>query len=425
MHILAVIILVALLLIFYFDAARRARGPDLGSSQSSDNHARSSLEFSRGLAFISKGKMFYRERDGDVKEIHSHYIQDSIDRLERSQKLHDWKEGTSFSTSYTGREKTLGGDQLDIVFSSAIHYANDKLLYFLKDENFGGLFEYDLNTGDEKRLLHQQKLDYQDIRSDRESNRLLCAQYYANGIANITTFEPDGSESKELTAGDTVDRAPSFIPGENRILFECAGLARGEDGFVIALGPSTIQLLDLGDADLSTILEHPNFDFLSPRVNSHGDLYFIRRPFEAVKYHGRHLFTDIVLFPFRLIRAVFHYLNFFSLMYTRKPLTSASGPKVEADLKEIMLKGKRINAENALRKERAVSGVPSLVPRSWELIRKDRDGNESILATNVASYDIDDDDQLVYSNGFGIFLLGANNHPQLLLRDTLINEIII
>ncbi|MFX5595148.1 hypothetical protein ABTD92_21070, partial [Acinetobacter baumannii] len=85
---------------------------------------------------------------------------------------------------------------------------------------------------------------------------------------------------------------------------------------------------------------------------------------------------------FRLLRAVFHYLNFFSLMYSRKPLTSASGPALNADLKEIILKGKRIDAEKALLNENKINGVPSLVPASWQLISRDQQGNETVLAAN-------------------------------------------
>jgi hypothetical protein len=83
-----------------------------------------------------------------------------------------------------------------------------------------------------------------------------------------------------------------------------------------------------------------------------------------------------------LLRAVFHYLNFFSLMYTRKPLTSASGPAMQADIKSILLQGRRIDAQKALGSEQPVQGAPSLVPNSWELVSRSREGVERILATS-------------------------------------------
>ena len=112
-------------------------------------------------------------------------------------------------------------------------------------------------------------------------------------------------------------------------------------------------------------------------------------------------------------------------MYTRKPLTSASGPEVQADLKEMLVKGKRIDAEKALRKESRINGVRSLVPRSWQLICRTRDGDEQVLAGNVAAFDITADGELVYTNGFGVFLLDGGNASRVILRDRLIAELTV
>ena len=91
--------------------------------------------------------------------------------------------------------------------------------------------------------------------------------------------------------------------------------------------------------------------------------------------------VDALLFSFRLLRAVFHY------------------PK------NILVQGKRIDAEKALREARAVHGVPSLVPADWQLVRRSPNGAEQVLATSVASYDIGADGAVVYTNGRGVFAI--------------------
>ncbi len=68
-----------------------------------------------------------------------------------------------------------------------------------------------------------------------------------------------------------------------------------------------------------------------------GHLYYIRRPYEVSHFSPRTALLDLVLFPFRLLRAVFHFLNFFSLVYSRKPLTTASGPKLNHEQQFILL----------------------------------------------------------------------------------------
>jgi len=271
----------------------------------------------------------------------------------------------------------------------------------------------------------RQNLHLTDLAPSPDGTQLAASSQQTSGVSNIALLKSDGSGYHEVTGGDTVDSAPCWIPGvPNRLLFQSAGFARNEQGYIVAQGAAGIQKLDMQSGSVEPILENPAFDYLKPRVSPTGDLLFIRRPYEAPRYGLGVLLMDMLLFPFRLLRAVFHYLNFFSLMYSRKPLTSASGPAVQADLKNILLQGRRIDAEKALRGARPVHGVPSLVPESWELVSRDQQGVERVLATNVASYDIGADGTIVYSNGRGVFVLEQDGSSRLALSDQLVAEVV-
>jgi hypothetical protein len=182
--------------------------------------------------------------------------------------------------------------------------------------------------------------------------------------------------------------------------------------------------LDMTSGSVAPILDDPRYDFLRPRVDPAGNLLFIRRPYEAPRYTTGSLIIDALLFPFRLLRAIFHYLNFFSLMYSRKPLTSASGPATQADIKQILLQGRRIDAEKALRSAETVQGVRSLVPQSWVLVRRGQQGTETVLATNVASFDIGADGTIVYSNGQAVFVLEQDGSSALATTGELVAEVV-
>jgi hypothetical protein len=54
-----------------------------------------------------------------------------------------------------------------------------------------------------------------------------------------------------------------------------------------------------------------------------------------------------------------------------------------------------------------------LVPRSWELIRRDPAGRTEVLAQHVVSFDLDAEGNLVYSNGFEVFSLRAGERASL------------
>jgi hypothetical protein len=421
------IIFILLILIIFAYLVYRLNGKDPADDIAVQQPtAPNSLGFGdKRLVFITRGKLFMKSGNGDPQEVQSPYVQEMMDRMERSRKLHSWKEGTAFEPSFVGDQSNQPTEQQALNATAAQFTPNDKLLYFLSDKKVGGLFEYDLKSGAEKRLLHQQRLLLGDLCIDHDGDRVLCSQKAANGTANIAIMDIEGDNYREVTGGDTVDSAPAWIPDNpDRIVFQSSGVARSEEGYVIALGPANIQMLDLNKSELTAIREDDELEFLQPKVTPDGDLLFIQRPYEVPRYSSSNLIMDFLLFPFRLLRAVFHYLNFFSLMYTRKPLTSASGPKVQADLKELLIKGKRIDAENALKKEHRVNGVRSLVPRSWKLIRKNRNGEERVIATNVSSYDVMRDGSIIFTNGYGVFILDSSNTAQVVFKGKLIAELI-
>ena len=425
MHIVIILLIVAVVIYLVY---RSSEGnPAQGNpSQQLESSATPAVNFDdKRLAFISRGKLFMKTGDAEPQEAQSPHVQGMMDRMERAKQRHSWKKGTAFESSFVGDRSQQPADQQVLNATAAQFTPDGKLLYFLRDNRVGGLFEYDLQDGSEKRLIHQQRLLLGDLCIDQAGQRVLCSQEGDNGTASIALMNVDGSDYREVTGGDTVDSAPAWIPGEpDKIVFQSSGVARSDEGYVVALGPASIQMLDLTKSELAPVREEEKSDFLQPKVGPAGDLFFIRRPYDPPRYGSGNLLVDFLLFPFRLLRAIFHYLNFFSLMYSQKPLTSASGPKVQANLKEMLIKGKRIDAENALKKEHRVNGVRSLVPRSWQLINRSRDGEEQVLATNVASYDIMSDGRVIFTNGYGVFMLDASNSAQVVFRGKLIAELV-
>lgn len=420
MHILIGLVLIAALVAWFFHATR----PPSGIAGTAGSTANASLQ-GMAVAYISGGKLFCKTDNGPEREIGSPYIQQVVDRLERSKERNAWKQGTSFQVAANGGVRDFEGAGAGIQFTSAIFHKERSLLYFLSDNAIGGLFSFDLDTGVELRLLHKQKLALSDLQVDASGSRIVASSVGPDGISNIATLDIEGNQFREMTAGDTVDAAPAWVPGEpDTIVYQSAGLARSPQGYVAAIAHTTIQKLNMRSGNIQAVLESGAHDFLHPRVSADGALHFIRRPYEVANYSAGNVLLDTLLFPFRLLRAVFHYLNFFSLMYSRKPLTGAAGPKVQADIKHIILKGRHIDAEKALRQENAINGVVSLVPRSWELVRRTAQGQETVLATNVASYDLLGDGSIIYSNGRAMFVLGHGNQSSVLLRADLIGDVV-
>jgi len=115
------------------------------------------------------------------------------------------------------------------------------------------------------------------------------------------------------------------------------------------------------------------------------------------------------VWPFRLLKAVFGYLNFFSMVYGKEPLRSAGGPRtpeLDQDLGSLWLHGRMIELSKV--KSDAQYGG-NLVPRDWELVRIDRAGaTPVVLAQHVAGFDLRPDGRVVFTNGFDILELDGD-----------------
>jgi hypothetical protein len=419
-HILIGLLVIAALVAWFYHATQPRPELPMGSSSA----AGIPLPAGMSVAYIAGGKLFCKTDHGVPRQISSPYIQDIEDRLARSQERNAWKQNTSFQVGAHGHMRDFNKDGGNIQFTSALFHKDRSVLYFLQDQGIGGLFSYDLDSGVELRIVHKQHLNLSDLQLDATGSKLLCSSGSKDGASNIATLDVEGNQFRELTGGDTIDGAPSFVPDDaDVVLYQSAGLARSPEGYIAAVGNMTIQKLNLRSGAIDTVLASPQHDFMQPRVMASGELLFIRRPYELPTYSSGNIVLDTLLFPFRLLRAVFHYLNFFSLMYSRKPLTGAAGPKVQADIKDIILKGRRIDAEKALRQENAINGVASLVPRSWELVSRSRQGSETVLATNVASYDLLADGSIIYSNGRAVFMLGKGGQSTLILKEDLVGDV--
>lgn len=379
----------------------------------------------RGLAFLANGQLWLRTTGGQPAPVESTYAREAADRRERTRERHSWKQGTSFGIAAGGGMRSFESADAPFLVTSAVFQDDGSLLYFQKDAAIGGLFRRDAASGNEQRLLLKPGLNLAGLALSPDGAQLAASSRHSDGIGNIALMQPDGAGSREVTGGDTVDSNPCWIPGSPKhLLFQSAGLARNEGGYIVAEGPASIQRLEMDTGTVVPILDDPRFDYLRPRVCPRGNLHFIRRPHEAPQAPWSATLLDSLLFPFRLLRAVFHYLNFFSMMYSRKPLTSANGPAREADLKQLVLQGRRIDAEKALRAGASSHGVPSLVPANWELVRLDPQGREDVLARHVASFDIAPDGTVLHSNGRGVFVLDRQGAPRLALTQALVSDLV-
>ena len=396
------------------------------------------------VAYLAEGKLFTAVEGGaKPRLIESHFAQEMLDRRERNRQRNEWRESGGMAWGFNRMVPGLPGAPdaaaRPIRFeclSRARDGAGD-LLYALQTEAVGGLFYWEQKTGYERRLFHRAHFHARDVACHPGDGTIAVAVRVDDGAVNIAVMKPDGRGMREITAGDSADECPAWVPpaaaggaDKHVLVYQSAGLGRGAHGLVVEQGPYAVFQLDVDGGEMRTLLESDEHDYLSPRVAPDGSLYYITRPYQSRRpqVSAVKVAKDIVLFPFRLVLAVVHFLDWFSMVFRRKPLLTAGGPPKEGpDARHMMLWGKLVDAEKAHAELKAGGGGAAgaaLVPKTWELRRRMPDKSENTLATNVIHFDLCADGGVVYTNGATVYRLAPDGRRTEICSARLIERVL-
>jgi hypothetical protein len=378
------------------------------------------------IAYLAQGKIRIKSGGDAPRTLDSPYGRSVHDRSVRSQQRHSWKnDGDGFLAGQMlwGKAATPGGPAPVLFTSLSRGMAPKQVVYSLASGSLCALCEADDLGAEERRLWNDNRRRVEHIHTCPRTGNVAFSVQHDNGTANIGVMLRGEPGFGEVTEGDSLDTAPRWAPGEERkIVYQSAGIGRNRDGHFLALGPFSIQAVNIDSAEMETLVEAPRTDFLSPQVAEDGTLYYIRRPHnEHAQVKPLRALKDTLLLPFRVLYAIFQFLNFFSMRYTGKKLNTPAGtPRRELDLKQMMIWGNLVQSQKAGEDE-----AMDLVPPSWLLARKAGSGPEEILAKGVLAYDIARDGSIVFSNGNAIFVRHPDGRKERLLTGAMIEQVVV
>jgi hypothetical protein len=384
------------------------------------------------ITYLSKGNLYYREGDHPSRLIESPFGKEVKDTALRLYQKHEWKmkgEESVFEKSILWG-MTQPGSKDALVYIAAVTGggSEEELTYVLHTDRIGGLFLYNHKKNEEIRLFHNNQFRAGYLDRNPVTGELLCSRIMENGTANINLVQKGTNELQELTEGDSLDEAPSWIPGtKSQFVYQSAGIARNTQGVPIGIGHYAIQKLDFTKGEMIGLKEDSNFDFLLPRMDQSGNLYYVRRPYELLKSRSSvgKVIKDGILFPYRLIVSIIHFLNVFSMIFSRKPLITSQAPPIKDDEQErMMLLGRYIQLESKKLRESPKDEEASIVPSSWELRKCNPQNEEEVLAKGIVAYDLGMNGEIVYSNGRGLFFMDKGK-PHLIYKEPLVTCIAI
>jgi len=391
---------------------------------------------SYSFAYLSQGQLHLKLGDEPLRPVDSRFGESVRDRAAQIQNRNSWK------TQGTGAKFMSGGmlwgrqpgdaAEIRVAITGISSGCNPgELFYSLITDDIGGVFLLRDRAADERRLLHTADFRVRRLAASSGQDLVACMLQRKGQNSCIAVMRADGTELREVTQGDTIDDAPRWLPGSSQeLVFQSAAIGRNRAGVAITQAPFAIHKLDLEAGTVTTLAEDPQFDFLAPQLAQDGSLYYIRRPYRDPNQppSAWRSALDLVLLPFRLLYAVFQFLNFFTVRYTGNPLTTTGNARQKhADIRKMMIWGNLLDADKA--SELTEGDAPALVPKSWELIRRSTDKNvdaakEEVVAKGVLCFDLYPDGSVLHSDGSNVYCRDARGWSQRLAKDALIEQVV-
>lgn len=388
------------------------------------------------VAYLAEGRLYLQPGGAEAREITSTFVHNFEERQARQQKVHGWK-GESQVWGEMGmmapqmaqwNQATAG--RRTVKFRSLDHGPeNGELTYLVDFGNMTGLFQYDPKTEQERRLFHRNNFPAQDLCRHPVHGRLAISVAQEDGTKRLAICEADGCRPREITFGDSVDEMPRWLHDDSdRLVFQSAGIGRDANGFATVLGPYAIQKLDMKSEAFTTVVEDDRFDYLQPTELADGSLVCLRRPYKP-GLRRPDLWTEIVdiaLIPYRLARAGFYFLNFFSVMFSGQPLRTAGGPQRQngPDTQLLSLWGQMIDTRKQLQSGKK-NDDQGLVPKDWQLVRRSPTGKEDILVSGVLTFDVGRSGEILYTNGRHLWLRQPSGKNEKLGTDHFIERVLL
>ena len=363
------------------------------------------------------GKFTYREEQQE-REYESDYLTHYIRSSTQISDKNAWKE-KGFGAAFRG---VSSGDSTDRKIEASVNGIaladGQDFFYSITVDNMSGIFRKNMSAerDSETHVIHSSDMEFYDLDYCAGSNLLAASVKNDPYSQNIALFDLCQGDYSILTDGDSLDRHPRFSQSAaNTILFDSCGIGRDSSGNFVEYGPSSLYRLDTMTNNIEEIISAENRSLVCPKDDAQGNLYYIERP-AKIREKKPNIFIEVLLIPFKLIYAIYRFLESFTMLFTGKTFTSKSSgdnPAKNKSEREIFFEGNLIEAEKNLKKNRKRrEKFPGIAPDSWKLLRRTPDGSIQTMMNGVISFDVDADGNVLYTNGKNVLLIKKDGNME-------------
>ncbi len=365
------------------------------------------------ICYLSEKRLYTAENGNGIPVANTRY--DKYKETVRS--IQDAKAWKSHGTGaqFTGTAQELQDESRIPAAFSGVSCIGDELIYALCLEEMGGLYAKTPDGAVERHILSRSGSVFGEI--DYKNGKLAMSAGNHPRLLHLTVLNLENGSEQEFTDGDSIEASPRWSVNKDVIYCSTAGYARDQYGRIAAIGPHAIAVLNPAAGTFTERYADPALDYLKPADDAAGNFYFIRQPYRS-KEDRRNIFKDILLFPVRIVKALFGFLNAFSVLFGGESLHGDASSRAERakrkSEKELFFEGNQLNAEKNIREnERGGEKYPGIFPRNRELVRIAPDGTETVLKRGVLDYCVCKDGSILCSNGRYILRLQDGTEEKL------------
>ena len=238
------------------------------------------------IAYLADGRLFLKVGSAEPHEILCTNAEILRERMAKLHQQNDWKHpgGSAVSEALVFGDCSPGEGHIGTEIAAiAPSDQEGELLYGLNTDDVAGIFLRPIHqNADERRLIHTNQSNIHTLSAPDREGRVACSISRFDGLQNLSIYRIGSPGLTEITEGDSLDAAASWIPNKDgQLVYQSAGIGRNGNGQWVATGPATIELLDTTRGEISTLLGDSQHDFLSPQVGHDDQLYCIRRPYKG------------------------------------------------------------------------------------------------------------------------------------------------
>lgn len=384
------------------------------------------------IVIASRNQILYFN-DSKLSYLNSQYLKNYKKNIDEINKKYEWKtQGVNAMFLGTARSPA----NVNVVEQATINgmgmlNSENKLIYSVEVENNSGIFIKYLNNDKEMEhhVIHDSKAGFYNLDYNSSKDEVVVAVQQSPLERNIALLDIKTSRYRVITEGDSIDDNPVWGKANpENIYFDSTGVGRNGQGIAIGFSTKIINKLNTQTGELNELIAFDGHDCFLPKVDSHDNVYFIKRPYQS-HYNRFMSIKDIIFMPFKILKAIFKWIEFFTIRHTGEPLvTGGSNPakSKEMEPQEIIINGNIINADKVMKENNARGEkYPGIAPKEWELVKMDRDGKYNCIKKGVMGFNIDSEGKIVYSNGKYILRLNENGKEEVVDKIDMVDKILV